>query len=120
VNGSYPLDTPNDLPWHGTDAESDALAAITDRWCVSPETAQDGACSVPADEPCPAHDLWHDQRALDGLLWMRRQAKQLKVEEQHGVTDGQDWLAADHETWASAVCATGLTIGPRRMRRATA
>lgn len=63
--------------WHGDSKESDALTnAINSNCCCT------HALSDERTVTCGPHKLLlEDQRALDGLLWMRRQAEKLLEEE---------------------------------------
>ena len=63
--------------WHGTQAETVELLRALSHNCT---------CVVSADgvrlSTCPPHQLLvDDQRAIDGLLFARRIADQLKAEE---------------------------------------
>ena len=61
--------------FHGTSAERDELLAALARNCT---------CQPDADghtKACPAHDLLHDQRILDRLIFDRRIRGRLLAEE---------------------------------------
>lgn len=62
--------------WHGTNDEALALLHALNAYCVCRvETGRTVA-------PCPSHHmLARDQRAVDGLLFMRRIAARLLAEE---------------------------------------
>lgn len=68
--------------WHGTPDELSALVAVVRHHCT---------CQVvggSTQSACGAHAmLEHDQRAVDGLVWMRRLAGRLRAEE--AVRDGR-------------------------------
>jgi hypothetical protein len=63
--------------WNGTQAESLDLAAAINRNC----TCQYGLDGERTMTCAPHHMLIDDQRALDGLLFFRRIAERLKLEE---------------------------------------
>jgi hypothetical protein len=65
------------LIWHGTQTESQELIGAITRYCVCPPTAADGASL----ECAPHRMLLTDQRALNGLVFARRIADQLRTEE---------------------------------------
>jgi hypothetical protein len=74
------------VAWHGDAAESEALLAALNRDC---------ACVISAEGvrlgTCAGHFmLLNDQRALNGLLWMRHIAPRLWAEEQTGITTPDD------------------------------
>jgi hypothetical protein len=62
--------------WHGTNDEALALLQALNEHCK---------CRVETERtvaPCPSHHmLARDQRAVDGLLFMRRMAARLLAEE---------------------------------------
>ena len=63
--------------WHGTDPEARALTEALEHHCDCRMDAGGARVST-----CTAHRmLLSDQRALDGLLWMRRIAHRLRTEE---------------------------------------
>lgn len=63
--------------WHGTTAESSDLVNAIARYCEC-TYALNGSRS----KTCGPHSmLLADQRALDGLVWMRRDATRLRREE---------------------------------------
>ena len=65
------------VQWHGTRAEGVELVEPLERHCSCEFTAQRMRASV-----CPQHEmLISDQRAIDGLLFMRRIAARLRNEE---------------------------------------
>ncbi len=71
--------------WNGTRDESAALNNAIARNC-SCEYNLAGARTT----TCPSHEmLLHDQRALNGLLFMRRQVAQLRREEWMGRRRGR-------------------------------
>lgn len=63
--------------WHGTQEESAALVNAIARNC----NCQFGLMGVRTSTCPPHHMLIEDQRALDGLLFMRRRAEKLLLEE---------------------------------------
>lgn len=67
---------PRRVTWNGTNEEALALLQALHRHCE---------CRIDAGRtlaPCAAHTmLVHDQRAVDGLLFMRRMAARLRREE---------------------------------------
>jgi hypothetical protein len=71
--------------WHGTQDESTALLRAIERLCTG-EGGEGDRCSFgmlgQRLNTCAAHGMLRDQRALDGLLWMRRIAPRLIEEEQ--------------------------------------
>jgi len=70
--------------WHGTEEEATALLQAFDRAC-SEKQGEGERCAFGSGgerlRTCAAHRLLLDQRALDGLLWMRRIAPRLRSEE---------------------------------------
>ena len=65
--------------WHGTRAEALELLDALDRHCacrVTPDGVRVSACA-------PHEMLSGDQRAMDGLLFVRRIAARLRREEFH-------------------------------------
>jgi hypothetical protein len=71
--------------WHGTPEETAALLQAINRFCAGKGREGDYCPRGSRGErlgTCAAHALLLDQRALDGLLWMRRMAPRL-VREEH-------------------------------------
>jgi hypothetical protein len=70
--------------WHGTEEEATALLRAFDRACTE-NRDEDECCTFGSRgervRTCAAHRTLLDQRALDGLLWMRRIARRLRAEE---------------------------------------
>ena len=72
------------VTWHGTEDEAIALLRAFDRVCTQQRGGGECCTFGPRRErlqTCAAHRLLMDQRALDGLLWMRRMAPRLRAEE---------------------------------------
>ena len=72
------------VTWHGTEDEAIALLRAFDRVCTQQRGGGEGCAFGPRRErlhTCATHRLLMDQRALDGLLWMRRIAPRLIAEE---------------------------------------
>ena len=70
--------------WHGTPDETLAFVAAVERYCR--ETGEGDHCQYSPEgkrsRTCAAHEMMlHDQRAADGLVFMRRKADCLKREE---------------------------------------
>ena len=68
--------TQSTITWGGTDAETSALLEALARNCactIDPHGVRTGTC--------PAHAMLLDQRSLDHLLFGRRLAERLWVEE---------------------------------------
>lgn len=67
---------PPTVHWHGTAAESAALVAAITHNCT---------CEFKVgvrQSTCPPHEMMvSDQRAMDGLVFMRRRARQLYEQE---------------------------------------
>jgi hypothetical protein len=64
--------------WHGTQTESFDLMAAVGRNC----TCEIASVTGMRLSTCPPHQMLdEDQRALDGLLFMRRMAERLQREE---------------------------------------
>lgn len=62
--------------WHGTADEALALLAVVKEHCECRKT------NHRVTAVCPAHEmLSREQRAIDGLLFMRRMAERLIIEE---------------------------------------
>ena len=82
--------------WHGTEDEAIALLRAMDRTCTV-RWGEGERCAVgPHGErlrACASHRLLLDQRALDGLLWMRRSAERLRAEE-FGLSQVQTGLSS--------------------------
>jgi hypothetical protein len=69
------------ITWNGTTDEALALLQALRSHC---ECRRDEGRTMSA---CPSHSmLAHDQRAIDGLLFMRRMVGRLRVEEFDGGT----------------------------------
>jgi hypothetical protein len=65
------------VQWHGTPTEGLELVQALSRYCSCVFSAEGARVSV-----CAAHEmLCSDQRAIDGLLFSRRIAGRLRVEE---------------------------------------
>jgi hypothetical protein len=71
--------------WHGTEDEAIALLKAFDRVCTQQRGGEHCAFGLRGERlhTCSAHRLLMDQRALDGLLWMRKMAPRLCAEEFH-------------------------------------
>jgi hypothetical protein len=71
--------------WHGTQQESAALLRAIERLCTG-EGGEGDRCSFgmlgQRLSTCAAHSMLRDQRALNGLIWMRRMAPRLMREEE--------------------------------------
>jgi len=61
--------------WQGNEQETNALVSAITSNCKA--KTEGYAC----DASCTAHGLLRDQRAMDGLLFMRRMAKRLEAGE---------------------------------------
>jgi hypothetical protein len=66
-----------EISWHGTQQESFALVNSVARNC----TCEFGLMGVRLTTCGPHRMLMEDQRALDGLLFVRRMAERLRREE---------------------------------------
>lgn len=62
--------------WHGTEAEAESLALAIEANCSCGDEQPGGASGN-----CAAHQLFGQQRVLDGLLFARRIAGRLQAEE---------------------------------------
>ena len=72
------------IMWHGTEDEAIALLRAMDRVCTAQGGDGERCAFGPRGErlrTCATHRLLLDQRALDGLVWMRRAADRLRAEE---------------------------------------
>jgi hypothetical protein len=78
--------------WHGTEEEWGALLDAVDLHCACLYTSM----GTPLRR-CVAHSILQDQRALDGLLWMRRLRTRLQREEQSVSSPDATTWAARHE-----------------------
>ena len=67
---------PSAATWHGTEAEAQSLALAVEANCSCGEQ-QTGQ----PDGNCAAHQVFGQQRVLDGLLFARRIARRLQAEE---------------------------------------
>jgi hypothetical protein len=92
--------------WHGTEDEAIALLRAFDRVCTQQRGGGERCVFGPRGErlhTCAAHRLLMDQRALDGLLWMRQMAPRLCAEEFHLTrvmpTRGSSATGAKREGW---------------------
>ena len=72
--------------WHGTQEEFHSLLQAMRRLCAD-KSGEGDRCTFGRRgqrlTTCSAHAMLVEQRALDGLLWMRRMAAQLMREERY-------------------------------------
>jgi hypothetical protein len=76
--------------WHGTPEECSALLRAINCFCAGEGREGDFRTHGSLRErlgACAAHSLLLDQRALDGLLWMRRMAPRLVREERGPIAE---------------------------------
>lgn len=88
--------------WNGSSEEAEALRVALGRYCAAPEGGD--TCQFNADgmreKTCTAHKmLLEDQRALDGLVFVRRIAARLRAEE---MQDGIERWVGSAESDAGA------------------
>lgn len=74
--------------WHGTHQEWEDLADAAARHCQCVWNGMGGLLVR-----CPAHQLLDDQRSLDRLLFARRIASRLRVEER--TSEPPWWIASE-------------------------
>lgn len=78
----------------GTEAETRELLEAVRRscsCCLHPNGQPDGSCS--------AHRLLHDQRALDGLLFVRRDRRAALLQQEHNpVAESDTFGGISHES----------------------